>query len=233
MKIKKLLWILGIIPIIFILFVCINRYYYNAAQTSEHNLKVLRDSIQTLTLKSGEQVSTINSYILEKKELEQYLDISKTEIKELEKKIGKISYISNIKTVTKYDSIYIIDTVTIHQDNSLSFDINYYDDWLEFNGKTNIKDSIATTTIDKISIPVPLQVGITNDYRIWVKSKNPYLTITSLDGAVISGSRLNKKQKHFGIGVSAGYGIQYDLINKRIGTGPYIGIGINYNFIVF
>jgi hypothetical protein len=233
MKIKNLLWILGIIPIIFILFVCINRYYYNNAQTSEHNLKVLRDSIQTLTLKSGEQVSTINSYILEKKELEQYLDISKSEIKELEKKIGKISYISNIKTVTKYDSIYITDTITIHQDNSLSFNINYYDDWLEFNGKTNIKDSIATTTIDKISIPVPLQVGITNDYKIWVKSKNPYLTITSLDGAVISGSRLNKKQKHFGIGVSAGYGIQYDLINKKIGTGPYIGIGINYNFIVF
>lgn len=221
-----------LIAIWLLFMLCVFSYLHNKSnklEISEHNNMVLRDSLRTLTLKNGEQVSTINSYILKKNELQKYLDISKSEIKELEKKLeGNVAYVSNIKTITKYDSIYVTDTITIEKDNSICFNIDYYDDWLELNGKSRIKDSVATTTFDKIIVPVPLQVGLTDDYRIWVKSKNPYLSITSVEGAVVEGSKLNQKQKKFSLGLSVGLGAQYGLFNKKIDFGPYVGIGLGY-----
>ena len=196
----------------------------------EHNRMVMTDSVRTLKLKNGEQASTINSYILKKNELEKYIDANLQKIKELEDKLGsKTAYITNIKTVTLYDSIVCRDTVLV-KDNKLTYNISYKDDWLSLNGSSNIQNNKATTVFDSISVNTPLQVGITEDYQIWVTSKNPYLHIDDIEGAVISGSKFNKKKKHFGVGVNAGIGAQYDITRHNIGFGPYVGGGINYNF---
>ena len=73
-------------------------------QNYEHNLSVSRDSIRILTLKNGEQLVTIGSYILEKKDLQNYLDISKSAIKELEKKlVGRTIRIIEMKGEPKYE----------------------------------------------------------------------------------------------------------------------------------
>lgn len=200
----------------------------NNLQNYEHNLNVSRDSIRTLTLKNGEQLVTIGSYILEKKDLQKYLDISKSEIKELEKKLGKISYVSNIQSVTVFDSIYIKDTITITPENIIKYNIAHSDEWLRINGRSIIEGNYASTYFDSIAISTPLTVGLTDDYRIWVKSSNPYINITNIEGAVIQGSRLNQKQKRFGLGLSAGFGLQYGIQHKKIDYGPYIGIGFTY-----
>lgn len=197
-------------------------------QNYEHNLSVSRDSIRILTLKNGEQLVTIGSYILEKKDLQNYLDISKSEIKELEKKLGKISYISNIQSTTVFDSIYIKDTITVTPENIIKYNIAYSDEWLRINGRSIIEGNYASTYFDSITIRTPLTVGLTDDYRIWVKSSNPYINITNIEGAVVQGSRLNQKQKKFGLGISAGFGLQYGVQNKKIDCGPYVGIGFTY-----
>lgn len=201
---------------------------------ARHNLMVARDSIATLTLKNGEQVKTINSYILEKNQLEEYLAVSKKELKELEKKVGKTAYITNIETKFVHDTITVTDTVFVDTDTGDSlFSIKYNDEWFGLDGCTRIHNNLATTTFSSIYVPVPLQVGITNDYRIWVKSKNPYLDITSIEGAVITGSKFYQKPKRFGIGLQVGFGTQYDLVKERFGLGPYIGLGLSYNFLRF
>ena len=194
----------------------------------KHNLETAMDSINILTLKNGDQVSTINSYILENEQLDKYLDINKKELSELEKKVGKTGYISNIKTVLKYDSIIVRDTITMI-DDTIIHNIIYNDEWMHLFGKSIIYDKQSLTTIDSINIPAPLQVGITNDYKIWVKSKNPYIQVSSMEGAVIKNSRLYNKPKRWGIGIHGGLGVQYGLINKKVDVGPYVGVGISYN----
>lgn len=212
-----------------ILFI-VHRYNTTADQLSisQHNLEVSQDSLRTFQLKNDEQVYTINSYILEKNELKKYLDVNNQTIKELEKKLkSKVAYISNIKSNIIYDSIIIKDTVNI-VDDIISYNIKYNDDWIYLRGKSSVRDRIATTTIDTLSIPTPLQVGLTDNYQIWVKSKNPHLHITDIEGAVIQGSKLNQKQKRWSLGMHVGVGMQYGLMNKQMDFGPQVGIGINY-----
>lgn len=219
-----------IMAVIMGILLCVNINTCTNLHNAEHNLNVSRDSVRTLVLKNGEHVSTINSYILKKRELEEYLDISKSEIKELEKKLdSKVAYVSNTVTEVQYHDIMMHDTIHIMDTSTSSYNIYYNDQWLKLHGISIINDSIVTTTLDTIYIPVPLQVGLTDDYQIWVKSKNPYLNVTSIEGAVIEGSKLNQKTKYWGLGIQGGIGVNYGIINKRIDVGPYIGIGISYN----
>lgn len=37
------------------------------------------------------------------------------------------------------------------------------------------------------------------------------------------------EQKHWGVGVSAGMGAGYGLLNKKVDVFPYVGISLNYN----
>lgn len=195
---------------------------------SQHNLEVAQDSLRAVRLKNNDMMYTINSYILEKKELNKRLDIDNQTIRDLEKKLkSKVAYISNIKSDIIYDSIIIKDTVAMEND-ILSYNITYNDEWLLLKGKSSIKNNTATTVIDTISIPTPLQVGLTDNYQIWVKSKNPYLNITNIEGAVVRRSKLNQIQKRWSVGLQVGFGMQYGLINRRIDFGPHVGIGINY-----
>lgn len=203
---------------------------------AQHNISVMQDTVKTLRMKNGELVSTIGSYIVEKKDLEKYLDISNAEIKELEKKLGsKVSYVSNTKTKTVYKNITTTDTVTIvdyiNKYPTLTFNTKYDDEWLKLNSHTYIKDNQAQTTFDSIVVPIPLQVGITKDYVIWVKSKNPHTFITDIEGAVVRGSQVNPKKKHWAFGIQGGFGLQYDMYHHRFGYGPYIGAGFQYKFV--
>lgn len=199
----------------------------NDLKVSEQNLATSREQIQTLTLKNGRQLATINSYILDKKQLQEYLDISKAEIKELEKKVGKISYISKIETKILFDTI-VVEGIRDSTSIDTVYNVVYDSEWIKFKSKNTIKNDKLYVDYRDFDIPVPLQVGLTNDYRIWVKSDNPYLNIVNIQGAVIEGSRINPKPKRFGLGIQVGVGGQYDLIQQRFGVGPYVGVGVTY-----
>ena len=77
---------------------------------------------------------------------------------------------------------------------------------------------------------VPLKFGITDDYTMFIQSDNPYVEFGEINGAVIEGSKFLPKEKRWSWGIHGGIGIGYDLITRRLGIGPYLGVGIQYNF---
>ena len=42
-----------------------------------------------------------------------------------------------------------------------------------------------------------------------------------------------KKPTRFGLGVQVGFGGTYGIVNKKLDVGPYIGVGLSYNFVRF
>ena len=42
-----------------------------------------------------------------------------------------------------------------------------------------------------------------------------------------------RKPTRFGVGVQVGFGACYGLVEKKVDAGPYIGVGMSYNFVRF
>lgn len=203
------------------------------ANVAEHNLMVMQDSVKELTLKNGEHLATINSYILEKEELDKYLGYKDDEIAELEKKVGKLTYIANITPTIQYDSIVIHDTLQ-YSNGHWKGSVIYKDDWTNLIGGIDIGDQNGfitsyDMTLDSLTIKCPLDVGLTKDYQIWVKSRNPYINITDLNGAVLSKQQV-KPKTYWSIALQAGFGAQYGLVHKTFDVGPYFGVGIGFGW---
>lgn len=198
---------------------------------SEQNVKAYKNKIEQLELKNGELITTRDSYILKTKELQDVLDVSKKEIRSLEKKLdASLTYISKIESNIKIDTLKTSkDSITYRQDTT-DIKFNYRDDWISFNGLTNIFNKESKTFLYDFDINVPLKMGISENYKIFVHTPNPHVTFSSIEGAVIDGSKLAKKEKKWNIGVQAGFGGLYDIFNKNISIGPYIGAGMEYNF---
>lgn len=197
--------------------------------TWEHNYRVLQDSVNIIETKYGETLFENGSLIIKKKELEDALDISKKEVKEYEKKMNSsLAYIARLENQLK-----IKDTVTItefvHDTLTNSFTTNYRSEWLNFDQDISFlsTNSLISKTYN-IEMNVPLKVGLTEDYQIFVTSPNPYFKATNIEGAVIDGSKFAPKPKRLSIGLYGGLGLGYGLINKQIDIGPQIGGGITY-----
>lgn len=196
------------------------------------NIKALSDTIQVMETKNGELVYAKQALILQKNELEEYLNITKKERKELEKLLDdKLSYIAKLEGQIKIDTLVCHDTV-IHEKDITSISFKYDDIFLKLNGCTT-HDKINDcwrTQINNIAIDAPLTVGLTDEYRIFVKTSNPYVSFSTIEGAVIDKPSNGTKPKRWNIGIQVGIGGSYGLINKKLDFGPYIGAGISYGF---
>lgn len=229
---KKSIVIIFLETILFIgILVGINSFYNRKVYTLDQNLKASRDSIEVVQLRNGNLLIERDAYILKNKELEEVLNITKKERKDLEIKLNdKISYISKIESNIKRDTIEIKDTVIINKDTSIDIKFGYNDDWMSFSGGTYYKDGKSTTSIFDININTPLKVGLTDNYTIFVESENPYLNINNIEGAVIDRSRIHPKPKKWSFSIYGGFGVGYGLIGQQMDIGPQIGGGISYNF---
>lgn len=199
---------------------------------ANRTISALRDSIEVVELKNGDLLYEKQSLLVEKAELEEYLDVSKKEIKEIERSLNSsLAYIADLegkisltKEITVRDSlIYVHDTLTRY-----SFD--YKDNWLEINGLTDIRGKDAFTTLQTISVPMNLSVGLTENYNIFVKTDNPYVSFNNITGAVIDKSTIYPRPKRFNIGIQVGVGPQYDFVHRTLGVGVYAGFGLSYGF---
>ena len=199
---------------------------------ANHNIHALRDSIEVVELNNGELIYEKESLILEKKELEEYLDISKRDVRDLERKLdSKLAYISKLEGQIKIGPEIVIKDSLIYVDNTLAkYSFDYNDKWFSFNGLTTFTERIGTTTISNIKIPVPLKVGLTDDYIIFAQSDNPYLSFSDIQGAAVDKERFAQKPKRWNIGLQVGIGAQYGLIGKGFDVGPYVGVGLSYGF---
>jgi hypothetical protein len=199
-------------------------------ETSEQNLTAYKGQMEQLELKNGELIATRDSYILDKKNLEEALNVSKSEVKDLERKLNSsLAYIANMESQVRIDTVTIVKDSIIYDEGDIAqIHFDYDDDWFGVKGTTDLTGPEITTSLYDIKMYVPIQWGMTDNYKIFVKSDNPYVSFTNLDGAVIDGSKIIPKQRKFGLSVQGGFGVNYDLIKKNLGVGPYLGVGVHW-----
>lgn len=236
-KVKKILWYVAEIGIVLLIISLIWGYFSRKLDVSEQNLKAATTELKETKLKNGELLTSKNSYIATIDDLNNLLDISKKEVKELQRKLdSKIAYISQIESNVKIEYIEIVKDSIVYVDNTPKKAIapfHYNDQWVNLNGENEFTfgDTFDyRTKINEISMNVPLTVGLTDDYQIFVKSPNPYFNISSIEGAVIDKSKLYPKKKRFNWGLQGGMGVMYDFIDRDIAAGLYLGIGAEFNF---
>lgn len=192
------------------------------------NLKAMTDSVHTMEMKNGDLLYEKQGMILEKKELEKYLDITKKEVNELERTLkSKIAYINKLEGTVRVDTLVMHDSI-IYREDSILINFDYSDKYLAMDGTTIVIDSVPSTTLNNITIDAPLTVGVTEDNQIFVRTGNPYLNFSSIEGAQLKTQK--SKPKNWNLGVQLGIGGQYDLIHKTFGVGPYLGVGISYGW---
>lgn len=229
---KKVIIISIIEALIFIFIIisisqCSNQKIVNLDQ----NLIASRDKISELTLENGNLLAERSAYIVKNNELEEILNITKQEKKDIEKKLNdKIAYISTIESNIRVDTLELVDTVIIKDSSVINIKFNYNDEWLAFSGGSYYKNGKSKTTIFDINVNTPLKVGLTEDLTIFVESENPYLNITNIEGAVVDGSTLHPKKKRWNFSLHGGIGVHYGLFTQKVDVGPYIGAGVSYNF---
>lgn len=196
----------------------------------KNNIKSLTSELDSTKLKNGDMMYTIQSLILEKDELEKYLNVSKKEIKELERKLdSKVKYIASIEGKVTIDTLVLRDSIYIDPNGNMSLYFDYTDKWVTLGGhSTQTTFDDFYTTLDTLSMNVPLKVGLTDDRKIFVQSSNPYMHITDIQGAYVDESQLRKIINRFGLCFYLGWGIQYGVINQKFDTGPQAGFGVYY-----
>ena len=62
-----------------------------------------------------------------------------------------------------------------------------------------------------------------------VKNRNPYTVTTDLRVYQVS----VPKPKRYGISLQTGFGGLYNINTKTLGYGPYVGLGVNYNILLW
>ena len=231
----KKYWIYIVLEAIIFIFIIGTMAMCNNNKTKllEHNLDTYKDTVNIVKLENQELLSYKKTFILTEKELRTELDISKQEIKNLEKKLNSnIAYIAKLEGQINIKDSIVFKTDTIYITNNFVTK-NFYikNDWLYMNAilsGSSIENS--ELTLDSINMLVPLDVGLTDDYKFWAKSKNPYLSITNINGGAVYKSEIAKKEKHFHHGIYLGFGINYGIINKVLDVGPSFGYCVVYTF---
>ena len=80
--------------------------YNNKLDTSEQNLKAARGHIEQVELKNGELMSSRDSYVATINDLEELLDITKQEVKDIQRQLdSKVAYISKIESEVRVEYI--------------------------------------------------------------------------------------------------------------------------------
>lgn len=195
------------------------------------NYKAATEQIKELKTQNGDLLVEKQSYVGNIKDLEEQLGITKDEVKSLQKTLDdKILYISNIESEMNITPTEVHDTTIVYKDSTYNFAFNFNDKWYSLNGHSQVTPLEAKTWIDNFNTSVPLTVGLTDDWKIFVTTTNPYVKFTDVQGAVLDKSAYlqQKKIRRFGVSIYAGFNTGYDLIGKKVYAGPGVGIGVSY-----
>ncbi len=194
----------------------------------KNNLEVLQDSIKVIELENGELMTTIGSYILDIDELEKYIDIQKTYVEDVEKQLdASVLYISKIEAELNVKNEQVSEGV-IEQDslsNTYTSTFNFSDEWYNVGGTINIYNNTTSTYLNTLTMQMPLTVGLTEDWRIFVNTDNPYVDISNIQGAMLDPSMYVEEEKRLNISLQAGY---YAIYNNGVKAGPGVGIGVGW-----
>lgn len=196
---------------------------------AESNLLASQDTLREYVLKNNELLWAKRMWTMNQKILEDSLESMNINIKELEKLLdSKTATIIDLEGRVNIDTIIIEkDSIVYLSDSTYRSHFNINTEWYKISGY----HYNGYTAISNLDIPLSLQVGITQNKQIWVRSENPYVTINSIYGATLSENEIkNLSKKRFTHGIQLGIGVHYGMISNKIDIGPYIGYGICFNF---
>lgn len=225
---KIFLYIIGFLLLSCISLFFVTKHYINDSKIYKHNWEVSKDTMLILQ----------DNLYLKSSEILRWKDRSKQErdsIKKIQKELGeKINYIARLEGQMNQDTIIIRDTV-LNNDENYKFNFKYHDDYLSISGFTEwiYGDKFANTTITSNNISIPLTVGLTKDWKIFVKTSNPNFKITSLEGAILDKNLYLKNQpsqRRWNIGLGVGMYSGYNF-NGGWYVGPGVGISLNYRIM--
>ena len=228
-------WIILIIEaLIFIaLLGTVSKCSRDKINTLEHNVDAYKDRIEYVEDRNENLLAIKSSLILSEAKALGELEISKAEIRDLKKKLDNdIAYIAKLESqIALKDTVFMKPDTVFVKDGTVVKSFNWTDDW------TNIGASVSGNSIgdsklsiDRLRVDVPLELGLTDDYKFWVKSENPYVNFTDIRSAVIDNSSVKEKEKRFHHGISVGFGFQYELFGKTWDFGPQFGYSLEYSF---
>lgn len=196
---------------------------------ANQNLSAVTDSVHELKTKNGEIIQWNQSLIVDKNTLQAQLEQEELNRKEIERKLrSKITSLTKIISEFSSDTIVLKDTVKVIDDTTRLAPFNYKDDWLTVSGKTLFSGSVSETTISDLRVRVPILIGQTEDMKLFVHTPNPNVSIELMQNSLVDGTGTLEKKSRISLGVYAGFGMQYGLINKDLDLGPQIGIGVSY-----
>jgi len=171
-----------------------------------------------LQLKNGYLVTFAQALEVQNGKLSKEIEDKDGHIKEIEKKLGRLSSYTKIETVYKLDSIVLRDTIRII-DGLPCTGFGYQDEWLKFDC-IQCKDDVL---LDQLRLTTPLEVGVTTDNKVTVTSPCPYLSISKINATARA-----EKKKYWNFGVQVGFGGGYDVLHKQVFVGPYLGVGLAF-----
>lgn len=201
----------------------------------DQNFRAAKDSLRIERLSNGELIASRDSYVAKVKNLEDYIDVTDAELKAIRKNLDdNVAYIGKLETLIEIKDklLECRDTIVIVDSSTVRAKWSFGDEWYTVKGFTDVKGRESRSTLEKFAVRTPLKVGVSENYRIFVTSPNPYLSITELEGAVLDEDIFLKKRKkqRFTFSLQAGYYVGYDLVDKGVFTGPGAGIGVSFNF---
>lgn len=193
-------------------------------KVDDQNIKALRDSLRNYKLENGQLLSSKSMYVMKIQDLQNKLNISDKERKDIENKLGSsLDLLAKVQSQVKIDTLTMIDTIVKETPDTLINRFSYNNQWVNLQGHTMFKP-VLQTKLDFFKTDVPLIIGVTKDYQFLVTTPNPYVVINDIQAGKID----IQKPKKWSIGISGGFGAVYDMTHKSFGYGPAITVGINY-----
>lgn len=199
---------------------------------SNHNIEALTDTITTYKMRNGELMEAKKSLILDLDELQRYTSIKESEVKEIQRKLDKkVEYIAKLESGVTIENVQVrVDSVIVKDTSTYQCHFSDSTQYYAVAGFTEVdtRTDTARAVINEISVPTNLTVGLTkDDWTIFVKSDNPYMHITSIEGAKLE-KRDYQKKPRFVISIGVNGGVQYDFIQRQFGVGVNAGIHVGY-----
>jgi len=189
------------------------------------NFEAVSEELKTEQLKCGDYLYSMQAYELTVQELQDIVDMSKKELKDLQNKVGKLqTYVTMLETIQVDSIVTVRDSIVYVNDAPSKYLFNYSDDWISLEGTSDILKQ--QTKLSNISIRTPLEVGLSADNTVFVKTPNPYVNISEVVGAnIVSSKKSSKWAITLSIGLYSGYNV---LGNSQLYFGPGAGIGGSY-----
>lgn len=204
----------------------------------ENNIEALTDSLTVVKMSNDKLLYEKKILIMERDNFAQFVGMQEKQIKELENELkSKIATIAKLEERVVVKEIVMRDSIYVYEDTAFIY-FNDRNEWYDISGLTKYYKCDAKTTIDSLTMNIPLVVGVTEDNRLFAMSDNPYVSFSSVN--VATNTKINNKKKRWGIGPYVGFGIGWGYgsgfngayIGEKGGilAGFTFGIALHYDF---